>query len=224
VSNSVRFFVGHGLPPLRVKKVILLMKGGINNNWRRSTESVPSKSNSVCLMKLMLLGPFIALLACCPGYAEFNNYFLSPSDADVSYWTAYKFPSGDIQGYVTSATLYVSPAALPVWNTTLGLYGYESTTPLLGGPTTSWYDIGTRYYRRNIRFGEYAELDVTDFMRNVKSPYVEIHISTDELFTRGAQLRVTTFVPEPSSFDYLAICIGALLIASRSRHPRFRVK
>jgi hypothetical protein len=172
----------------------------------------------------MFLGAFIALLACSPGYAEFNSYFLSPSDADVSYWCAYKFPSGGIQGYVISATLYVTPAARPLWESTLDLYGYESTTPLLGGPTIAWYDIGTRYINLNLLFGEYWGLDVTDFMRNVKSPYVQINISSYyNSFTSGAQLTVTTFVPEPSSFAMAFVALAALPTRRRKSVPHHRV-
>jgi hypothetical protein len=165
-------------------------------------------------MKLMLLGPFIALVACCSAHAETKGYYFTPSDADVSYWCTYKFPSS-VEGDVTSATLYVSPAGRPIWDTTLGLYGYECTTPLIGGPTGTYFSIGERYLNRNLQFGEYWGLDVTNFMRSVKSPYVQINISSENTYTRGAWLSVTTFIPEPSSFVYLAFGAGSLVIRRR---------
>ncbi len=83
------------------------------------------------LMKSMLLGAFIALLTCCRGYAEFHGYYFTPSDAGSSFETTYKFHVEGMKGYVTSAELFVSPAARPIWNNNLNLWGSESTAPLL---------------------------------------------------------------------------------------------
>jgi hypothetical protein len=169
-------------------------------------------------MKLKFLGSFIGLLACCSGHAGASTYFFAPSDANVGLECMYRFPISGIQGDVTSAMLSVSPFALPNTDSTLSLNGYESTTPFLSGPVTSFFDIGTRYIPLNMQFGDYWDLDVTDFIRSVTLPYVEIDITSSDSFTTGARLRVTTTpVPEPSSFVCLAVGLGVTLIASRYR-------
>lgn len=77
-------------------------------------------------MKLMLLGTFITLLICCRGNAQNFSYLFTPIDADVSFADQYKFHVEGIKGYVTSAELFVTPAARPIWNNNLSLFGSES--------------------------------------------------------------------------------------------------
>jgi hypothetical protein len=165
-------------------------------------------------MKSMLLGAFIALLTCCRGYAEFHGYYFTPSDAGSSFGTTYKFHVEGMKGYVMSAELFVSPAARPIWNNNFLLWGSESTSPLLGDPSDRTTYRGRGYVPRDLLFNSYWGVDVTELMRSVKSPYVKIHIS-DARFTKDASLRVTTFVPEPSSLVLLAIGVGASLIGAR---------
>jgi hypothetical protein len=184
--------------PAVLLRVILLLIG----KSIRIPADRPSRFTDVKLrrarMKSMLLGVFIALLTCCRAYAEINGYVLTPSDADVFPFSEYKFHVERIEGRVTSAELYVSPAARPIWNNFFDVYGSESNLPLLGDASFSYQNIGKRYVPRDLLFNSYWGLDVTDFMRSVKSPYVELRIY-DALFTKGAYLTVQSFVPEPSS-------------------------
>jgi hypothetical protein len=124
-----------------------------------------------------------------------------------------------MEGYVTSAELYVSPAARPIWNNNFSLWGSESTSPFLGDPSERTTYIGRGYVPRDLLFNSYWGVDVTELMRSVKSTYVKIDLS-DVLFTKDASLRVTTFVPEPSSLVLLAIVVGASLIARNCRGCR----
>lgn len=163
----------------------------------------------------MVLAVLIPLVASCPGQAESNTYFFDPSNADGIY-PAFKFPIGEIRGNVTSATLFVSPAAFPISNLAIHLFGGESNTPILHDSISDWTEIGTRYLPESMRYYEAAGLDVTDFVRTAKSPYVQIDVfSYWNVFRDNARLQVITFVPEPSSLVSLTIGVGALLTTGR---------
>ena len=146
----------------------------------------------------MLLGATLAIVTACPVYAESRSYGFYPNGYESSLGTSYKFHVDAMKGRVTSAELVVSPAALPIWNNYPDVYGGESNSPLLSDQSHSSYYIGKRFISPNILFNQYWSLDVTEFMRTVRSPYAMISIS-DGRFTQGASLIVTTFVPEPSS-------------------------
>jgi hypothetical protein len=167
-------------------------------------------------MKLMFFGTFIALLTYCQAYAEVRGYYFSPVAAESTFGTTYKFHIEGMEGYVTSAELYVSPAARPIWNNNFNLWGSESTSPLLNDPSDRGTYSGYGYVPRDLLFNSYWGVDVTDLMRTVKLPYVKIDIS-GALFTKGSSLRVTTLVPVPEPSTLLLAAVGLPLLLRRRR-------
>ena len=143
-----------------------------------------------------------------------------------------EFSTSDISGSVSQALLSVNPYGLPLWGSTVYVFGYYSFD---GKLTSSDYDTGTFLGEWGIPstlgYGEDTYFDVTSFINGITSPYAGFNLRTDsggtDVFSsieynygHPAQLIVTSSpVPEPATMLLLATGIAGLA-GSRIRRKR----
>lgn len=116
-------------------------------------------------------------------------YGLAPSPNSVSRG-AYVMASGYIRGAMLFQAfdstvnekfyLAVNPYGLPIWDLTVDVYGYGSTSStILGTDYDRGLFLGTLNIPANIGYGQDARLDVTSFLRTSTSPYYGFILRTD---------------------------------------------
>lgn len=147
-------------------------------------------------------------------YVTVSGYIVG----DIDFSTA-SFSGSSIDG----ALLSVNPYALPLFGTTLEVYGVASTSSTISmADLTSPVFIGTWNLPANLGYGDDAFYDVSGFLKTVNTPYVDFILedapggtdtfsSLQENYGHPSQLDVT--VPEPASFS-LAL-MGLLAVGSR---------
>jgi hypothetical protein len=198
---------------------------------RRKTLCIPFKIFFVLSLFVLGIKPPIPCLA--------NSYVINPSDDgyvnsngnfDASgYLTCYsnmrgivEFPIVAITGQIETATLSVNPYALPLWDSTVHVYGYSSID---GRLTSSDYYAGIflgDWILPNLGYGQDAYFDVTSFMKTVTTPYVGFNLRTDSTigpdtfssleikYGHPSQLSVVS-IPEPTTIILLGVATPLLL-------------
>lgn len=128
---------------------------------------------------------------------------------------AIKFSSSGVSGTVTSAMLSVNPYGLPIWDSTVDIYGYGTSIAQLDvTDANAGVFLGTLTLPPGLGFGEDAFFDVSTFVANTRTPYLAFNLRADEgggvLFSslefnygHPSQLIVTA-VPEPSTYALFA--------------------
>lgn len=137
---------------------------------------------------------------------------------------AIKFSTSAIPGVVTNAMLSVNPYGLPIWDSTIDIYGYgTSIAPLDITDANAGSFLGTLTLLPGLDFGQDAFFDVTSFVANTHAPYLAFNLRADEgggvLFSsmefnygHPSQLIVTA-VPEPSTSALLVMGVLSLGIS-----------
>jgi hypothetical protein len=129
-------------------------------------------------------------LMCVPAYA--TQITINPSDdggiyqsgsilswyleSGGGYQGVVEFPTSPIAGGFSQAMLSVNPYALPLWGTTVQVFGYGSND---GKLTSSDYNSGTflgNWVLPNIGYGQDAFFDVTQFLSGVSDSYVGFNL------------------------------------------------
>lgn len=141
---------------------------------------------------------------------------------------AVKFSTAAIVGSVSNALLSLNPYGLPLWDSTVDVYGYGTTIGALDvTDANAGSFLGTLTLPTNLGYGQDVYFDVTSFVASASSPYVAFNLrstgtdvfsSLEYNYGHPSQLLVTT-VPEPSS---IALITAGLLVlrARRSSHRR----
>ena len=130
-------------------------------------------------------------------------------------------------GKFASFQLALNPYALPLFDLTVGIYGYGNADGVITGAD---YDagalLGTMTLPANLGYGQDAFFDATDFVRNVPGDFFGFNLRTDSgsdtfsslEFNYGKPSRlVGTAVPEPSTYALLAISAAGALWRARRR-------
>ena len=175
---------------------------------------------------------FIGLFLVLPAFNSYASLIINPSDdgyitdSDAVVTTTYvvptassrgiiEFPLSSITGQIGEAILSISPYGLPLYDTTVGLYGYESNDGILTvADYSAGQSLGIWTLSSSLDFGEDAFFDVTSFLQTVSSSYVGFNLRTSatDVFSsleyhdswHPSQLAVTV-VPEPSSLILLTL-------------------
>lgn len=145
-----------------------------------------------------------------------NQYII----ASFSLQGALEFAAFDTGQYL-SFQLALNPYALPLFDSTVSIYGYGNADGVItGADYNAGAFLGTLTLPPNLGYGQDAFFDVTDFVRNVPGAYFGFNLRTDsgtDVFSSleynyGKPSRiVATVVPEPSTAALLSGA-GALLL------------
>lgn len=132
---------------------------------------------------------------------------------------AVKFSTASIAGNVSKALLTLNPYGLPLWGSTVDVYGYGTTIGALDvTDANAGTLLGTLTLPADLGYGQDAYFDVTSFVATANSPYVAFNLrstgadvfsSLEYNYGHPSQLLVTT-VPEPSSIALIAVGLLAL--------------
>ncbi|MCI0749791.1 MAG: hypothetical protein L0Y32_04510 [Nevskiales bacterium] len=120
-----------------------------------------------------------------------------------------KFETTSFTEPVTQALLSVNPYALPLWDQTLQVYGFESTGGTVqDSDASAGVLLGTWTLPPNLGFGQDAFYDVTAFFQTVTTPYVgfSLQSSGNDVFSslefnygHSSQLTLVVAAPLPSA-------------------------
>lgn len=132
---------------------------------------------------------------------------------------AVKFSTASITGIVSKALLTLNPYGLPLWGSTVDVYGYGTTIGALDvTDANAGTLLGTLTLPANLSYGQDAYFDVTALFTSANSPYVAFNLrstgtdvfsSMEYNYGHPSQLLVTT-VPEPCSIALVAVGLLAL--------------
>ena len=126
---------------------------------------------------------------------------------------AVKFASAPVKQYVARALLSVNPYGLPLWDSTVDIYGYGTAAgQLTAGDANAGTFLGTLTLPANLGYGQDAFFDVTSFIRATHAPFFAFNLRSDSAdvfssmeynYGHPAQLLVTygdapVNVPEPA--------------------------
>lgn len=197
------------------------------------------ENSSTKQFRIMLICAFL-LAWCVPKGANATPIVINPIDDGSIYssgsvsTSSYLLASGGIHAIaefstsgitssISQALLSVNPYGLPLWGSTVYVFGYDSYD---GKLTSSDYDSGTLLGEwempSTLGYGEDAYFDITRFMIGSTSPYVGFNLRTDSGGTNvfssieynyghPAQLIVTSNpVPEPATMFLFVTGIAAL--------------
>jgi hypothetical protein len=147
------------------------------------------------------------------GIAHNDSYVVSDIYSTGVMRGVIEFSLASITESIVSAVLTVNPYALPIHDSTIDIYGYESIDGIL---TLSDFDagalIGVMELPSSLDFGENAFFDATNFLQIVNSPFVGFVFRADGVvlssveynYGHPAQLTVSTeplpSLPIPSAF------------------------
>lgn len=136
------------------------------------------------------------------------------------------FSTGLFKGDVANAEFSVNPYGLPLWGSSVNVYGFASTSSTismadLASPTF----LGTWVLPSNIGYGQDAFFNVTQFLQGVNTPYVDIILispngtdvfsSLQSNYGHPSQLTVTT--PESSVLAFLVVAFALFIPLYRNR-------
>lgn len=137
---------------------------------------------------------------------------------------AIKFASAPIINAIASAFLTVNPYGLPLWDSTIDIYGYGTETGhLTAADANAGTFLGTLTLPAMLGYGQDAFFDVTSFLRATKASFFAFNLRSDDLdvfsslehnYGHPSQLLVTyedapVDVPEPAGL----ILAGVLALA-----------
>jgi hypothetical protein len=140
---------------------------------------------------------------------------------DGSIQAVAKFNISTIHEEITSATLSVNPYGLPIWGSTLHVYGFSGSS---GALSSSDYNAGTfigDWQLPSLGYGQDAFFDVTGFLKGVTGQYAAFNLrsngtdvfsSNEYNYGHPAQLHVAT-VPEPMTLVLLGL--GGMVVRRR---------
>jgi hypothetical protein len=126
---------------------------------------------------------------------------------------AVKFASAPVKKTIASAFLTVNPYGLPLWDSTVDVYGYGTETGhLTAQDANAGTFLGTLTLPANLGYGQDAFFDVTSFLRATKASFFAFNLRTESAdvfssleynYGHPAQLQVTygdapVDVPEPA--------------------------
>jgi hypothetical protein len=155
----------------------------------------------------------------------------------VKWQGVVKFPGAPYGGRVISATLALSPYALPVIGDHLDVYGYGSNQGNVNiHDLNAGSFLGVMPFPHTISYNGAGTIDVTSFVRQNKNPYVGFDLNTSDLgifslqsiayhYHNEEQLILTIDtsvpgVPEPDAWALMVIGLG-LAGAGMRRHGSF---
>ncbi len=146
---------------------------------------------------------------------------------------AVKFSTSQIMGSFTEALLSLNPYALPLWGSTVDVYGYGTAIGALDvTDANAGSFLGTLSLPANLGYGQDAYFDVTSFVSSINSPFVAFNLrsSGTNVFSsleyncgHPSQLLITP-VPEPSSIFLISIGMLAILYTRRRTNDRTLTK
>ncbi len=143
----------------------------------------------LCLVLVLLCSSRLAADTIVNPIDDGSIYGLAPSPNSVSHG-AYVLTSGYIRGAMLFQAfdstvnekfyLTVNPYGLPVWDLTVDVYGYGSTSSsILGTDYDLGQFLGTLNIPASIGYGQDTRLDVTAFLRSANSPYYGFILRTN---------------------------------------------
>lgn len=138
-----------------------------------------------------------------------------------------KFDSLDIKGSFTSAILTLNPYGLPLWGKNVEIYGFGSDIKALdASDANAGTFIGTLVLSDTLGYGQDAFFNVTNFIKNNKSPYIgfnlrsegtDVFSSLEYNYGHPAQLLITSSSPVPEAETYAMMLAGLGLIGFTAR-------
>jgi hypothetical protein len=156
-----------------------------------------------------------------------NQYII----AAVSLQGALEFAAFDT-GPFLSFQLALNPYALPLYDSTVDIYGYGNADgAITGADYNAGVFLGTLTLPPDLGYGQDAFFNVTSFVRNVPGAFFGFNLRTDSgtdvfsslEFNYGKPSRlVGTPVPEPSTWALLLITAAGALCRSRGKAVRPR--
>jgi len=131
---------------------------------------------------------------------------------------AVKFSTAGITGDITKIFLTLNPYGLPLWGTTVDVYGYGTTIGQLDvSDANAGTFLGTINLPANLGYGQDVYFNVTSFVTGVNSPYVAFNLRTTgtDVFSSleynyGHPSQLLVHVPEPSSLLLLGLALLGL--------------
>jgi hypothetical protein len=135
-----------------------------------------------------------------------------------------KFSTASIHAPITKALLSLNPYALPLWGTSVQIYGYGTAIGALDASDANAGDYLGTLVLPNLGFGEDVFFDVTDFMKTLSAPFAAFNLRTEpsgtDVFSsleynygHPAQLTITESIPEPSTATLVLAAV--LFVGSR---------
>jgi MYXO-CTERM domain-containing protein len=138
---------------------------------------------------------------------------------------AVKFSSAQVASQVASAFLTVNPYGLPLWDSTVDVYGYGTETgTLVAADANAGTFLGTLVLPANLGYGQDASFDVSDFIRatqasfyafNLRSDSTDVFSSLEYNYGHPAQLLLSyatpVDVPEPAGLAFAGLLALGLM-------------